>query len=208
MESLQNLVREAWDRFLLYLPLACMAVLALGSYWMVRSEPPAAVSSAPRAQTHQPDYFMDGFAVKTFDAGGRMRSEVMGDKVRHYPDTQWMEIDSIRIRSFDDKGHLTTATADRGLANEDGSEVQLMGHALVVRESAVDKNGKPSPPMQYRSEFLHACMDTERFRSNKPVELQRGSDRFTADSMDFDNAEQLLQLSGRVHGTLVPTPQK
>jgi lipopolysaccharide export system protein LptC len=208
MESLQNLVREAWDRFLLYLPLAGMAVLALGSYWMVRSEPPAAVSSAPRAQTHQPDYFMDGFAVKTFDAGGRMRSEVMGDKVRHYPDTQWMEIDSIRIRSFDDKGHLTTATADRGLANEDGSEVQLMGHALVVRESAVDKNGKPSPPMQYRSEFLHAFMDTERFRSNKPVELQRGSDRFTADSMDFDNAEQLLQLSGRVHGTLVPTPQK
>ena len=208
MERLHNLVREAWDRFLLYLPLACMAVLALGTYWMVRSEPPADVPSAPHAQTHQPDYFMDGFVVKTFDAGGRMRSEVIGDKVRHYQDTQWMEIDSIRIRSSDDKGHLTTATADRGLANEDGSEVQLMGHAVVVREPGPDKKGKPSAPMQYRSEFLHAFMDTERLRSNKPVELQRGSDLFTADRMDFDNAEQLMQLSGRVHGTLVPTPQK
>ena len=108
MGKAQTLVREAWDRFLLYLPLACMAVLALGTYWMVRSEPPPSVPNAPRAQTHQPDYFMDGFAVKTFDAGGRMRSEVLGDKVRHYTDTQWLEIDSIHIRSFDDKGHLTT----------------------------------------------------------------------------------------------------
>lgn len=208
MESAQTFVREAWDRFLLYLPLACMALLALGTYWMVRSEPAATVPTAPRAQSHQPDYFMDGFVVKTFDAGGRMRSEVMGDKVRHYPDTQWLEIDGIRIRSFDDKGRLTTATADRGLANEDGSEVQLLGRALVVREGGADKDGKPSAPMQYRSEFLHAFLDTEQLRSNQPVELQRGSDRFTADSMDFDNAGQLLQLNGRVRGILVPSPQK
>ena len=29
MGSAQTLAREAWDRFLLYLPLFCMAVLAL-----------------------------------------------------------------------------------------------------------------------------------------------------------------------------------
>lgn len=208
MWSAQAIVREAWDRFLLYLPLACMAVLALGSYWMVRSEAPAALPSAPRVQKHEPDYFMEGFAVKTFDAGGRMRSEVLGDKVRHYPDKQWLEIDGIRIRSFDTQGKLTTASADRGLSNEDGSEVQLMGHALVVREGGSDKTGKATPPMEYRGEFLHAFMYTEKLKSHKPVELQRGNDRFTADSMDFDNAEQLLQLNGRVRGTLVPAPQK
>lgn len=207
MWSARTLAREAWDRFLLYLPLACMAVLALGSYWMVRSASPLDAPAAPRVQRHEPDYFMDGFAVKTFDAGGRLRSEVMGDKVRHYPDAQWLEIDDIHIRSFDAKGNLTTASADRGLTNEDGSEVQLSGHALVVRESDAGKGGKPSPRMQYRSDFLHAFMNTERLKSHKPVELIRGNDRFTADSMDFDNAAQVLQLDGRVHGTLVPTPQ-
>jgi lipopolysaccharide export system protein LptC len=208
MWSAQAIVREAWDRFLLYLPLACMAVLALGSYWMVRSEEPATLPSTPRGQKHEPDYFMEGFAVKTFDAGGRMRSEVLGEKVRHYPDKQWLEIDGIRIRSFDTQGKLTTASADRGLSNEDGSEVQLMGHALVVREGGADKAGNATPPMEYRGEFLHAFMNTEKLKSHKPVELQRGSDRFTADSMDFDNPEQLLQLHGRVRGTLVPVPQK
>jgi lipopolysaccharide export system protein LptC len=171
---------------------------------MVRSAPPIAEAYAPRAQRHDPDYFMTGFAVKTFDASGRLRSEVLGDKVRHYPDTQWLEIDGIRIRSFDAKGTLTTATADRGLTNEDGSEVQLMGHALVVREAVADANNKASPRMQYRSEFLHAFMNIEQIKSNKPVELMRGKDSFTADSMDFDNVTQVLQLNGRVHGTLVP----
>jgi lipopolysaccharide export system protein LptC len=199
------LIREGWDRFLLYLPLACMAVLALGSYWVVRSVAPLAEPAAPQVRGHQPDYFMDGFAIKTFDANGRMRSEVMGDKVRHFPDTQWLEIDGIRIRSFDAKGILTTATADRGLTNEDGSEVQLIGNAQVVREGTAKSGEKPSPSMQYRSEFLHAFMNTEQLQSHKPVELIRGNDRFKADSMHFDNAQQVLQLEGRVQGTLVPT---
>jgi lipopolysaccharide export system protein LptC len=62
--------------------------------------------------------------------------------------------------------------------------------------------------MQYRSEFLHAFMNTERIKSHKPVELLRGKDSFSADSMDFDNAAQVLQLDGRVRGTLVPTPER
>ena len=58
--------------------------------------------------------------------------------------------------------------------------------------------------MEYRSEFLHAFMNAESVRSHKPVELLRGQDRFTAERMEFDNVEQVLQLSGRVHGTLMP----
>ena len=208
MERALALARELGDRFLLYLPLACMALLALGSYWVVRSTPAPATAAAPREQRHVPDYFMDGFVVKTFDANGRLRSEVLGDKVRHYPDTLWMEIDGIRIRSFDAQGHLTTASADRGLTNEDGSEVQLMGRALVVRESVAKKGEKAVPGMEYRSEFLHAFMNTERLKSHVPVELRRGRDRFTANAMDFDNAEQVLKLDGRVRGTLVPAPQR
>jgi lipopolysaccharide export system protein LptC len=59
--------------------------------------------------------------------------------------------------------------------------------------------------MEYRSEFLHAFMTTEKVKSHKPVELVRGNDRFTAESLDFDNVEQVLEMRGRVRGTLVPT---
>lgn len=204
MPSLRAMFREGVDRFLLYLPLLCMAALALGTYWMVRSAPPPEPSAAPRVPGHEPDYFMHGFVIKTFDAQGRLRSEVLGDKVLHYPDTKRLEIDAIRIRSFDVQGRLTTASADRGITNEDGSEVQLMGNAVVVREASAVAGKETSPRAQYRGEFLHAFMDSERIESHKPVELQRGKDRFTANSMRFDNVEQVLELQGRVRGTLVP----
>lgn len=197
-------LRDAWDRFMLYFPLVSMGLLALGTYWLVRSTPPANGPVIQRPVRHEPDYFMENFSVRTFDATGRIRTEVVGTRARHFPDTLWLEIDAIRVRSFDEQGRLTTATAQQGLTNEDSSEVQLMGNAVVVREADASMPGNSAPRMEYRSEFLHAFMNTERVRSHKPVELLRGQDRFSAERMEFDNVEQVLQLSGRVHGTLMP----
>jgi lipopolysaccharide export system protein LptC len=38
------------------------------------------------------------------------------------------------------------------------------------------------------------------------VQLVRGADRFVADAMDFDNLQRVIELRGRVKGTLVPAP--
>lgn len=195
-----GLLREAWERFLLYLPLVVVAVLALVTYWMVRSAPQPEAQRPVSAQRHAPDYFMEGFTVKSYDKAGRLKSELQGQRARHFAEAEQLEIDQVRIRSIDAKGRVTTATADRGLTNEDGSELQLIGNARVVREAGP----KDSPRMEYRGEFLHAFMDSERVRSHKPVELTRGKDRFTADTLDMDNLEQVVQLEGRVRGTLFP----
>lgn len=200
-------IASAWERLLLYLPLVVMGLLALGTYWLVRSSPAVSEVRVAVVATHEPDYFMKGFSVRTFDGVGRIRTEVLGDSARHYPDTQWLEVDNIRIRSFDETGRLTTATAKQGLTNEDNSEVQLVGNAIVVREAQDPKRAGAAPRMEYRSEFLHAFMITEKVKSHKPVELLRGKDRFTADNLDFDNVEQVLQLQGRVRGVLVPQAQ-
>jgi lipopolysaccharide export system protein LptC len=200
----RNLARDAWERFLLYLPLMVMAVLALGTYWLVRSTPAVDAVQPERARGHEPDYFMRQFSIKTYDAMGRLRSEVQGAEARHYPDTRWIEIDDIRIRSFDTEGRLTTASARKGMTDDGATEVKLMGNAVVVREPQPRAGGTTTPRMEYRGEFLHAFMDTEVVTSDQPVELLRGKDRFTANSMAFDNGEQTLQLRGRVHGTLLP----
>lgn len=201
---MMQLLRDAWDRSLLYFPLVSMGILALGTYWLVRSTPPSGGTAVERVVRHEPDYFMENFSVRTFDATGRVRTEVVGAKAQHYPDTKWLVIDNIRVRSFDERGRVTTATAQRGLTNEDSSEVQLMGGARVVREADAVETANPAPRMEFRSEFLHAFMHTERVQSHLPVEFLRGGDRFSADSLDFDNVEQVLQLRGRVKATLLP----
>lgn len=194
----------AWERLSLYLPVILMGLLALGTYWLVRSTPLLMAPAQEAAVRHEPDYFMRKFSVRTFDDAGRLTSEVLGLDARHFPDTDTLEIDLVRIRSFDEEGRLTTATAQRAVTNSNASEVQLFGDARIVREPVANRAGQLQPRLEFRGEFLHAFMETERVKSHLPVELTRGNDRFTADSMDFDNRGRVMQLQGRVKGTLVP----
>jgi lipopolysaccharide export system protein LptC len=208
MKDARTLLRDAWEYFLLYLPLVCLGALALTTYWMVRTTPGAEFPSAamtPRG--HTPDYFMEGFAIKTYDANGQLHSEVRGDRARHFPDAEWLEIDAIRIRTVDDHGVVTTATANRGLTNDDGSQVQLLGNALVIRNAANKdaKDGKPTEDRtEYRSEFLHAFLTSEKLRSDQPVDIVHGANRFSANQLNYDNVEQTMELTGKVRVTLVP----
>lgn len=197
-----GLLRDGWDRLSLYLPILIMGVLALATYWLVRSTPEFAPPEAPRPPTHEPDYFMKKFSVRAFDANGRLKNEVSGDLAKHYPDTDLLEIDGVRIRAFNEQGALTTATARQAISNSDGSEVKLIGNARVVREAGSGK--ADAPRLEFRGEFLHAFTKTEQVKSDKPVTLVRGKDVFVADSMAFDNIKQVIELRGRVKGTLTP----
>ena len=69
-----QMVGRTWDRISLYVPILLMGVLALGTYWLARNTPVFAPPDAQRAATHDPDYFMRGFSVKSFDAGGHLKS--------------------------------------------------------------------------------------------------------------------------------------
>jgi lipopolysaccharide export system protein LptC len=195
---------RAWDRITIYLPVILMGVLALGTYWLARSTPGLPQALGIRAPTHDPDYFLRGFSVKSFDANGRLKSEIQGVEGRHFPDSDTMEIDQPRIRSFNEKGALTLATADKAISNADGSQVQLIGNAVVTRDAPANGNAPAQPRLQIRGDFLHAYMDEERVKSNKPVTIQRGEDVFHADSMDYENLDRVLELHGRVRGVLQP----
>jgi len=198
------LLRAVVDAMSIYLPVLLMGLLALGSYWLVRNSPTAEAPRPVEEARHEPDYFMRDFALRAFDETGRLQREVFGVEGRHYPDTDTLEIDKPRIRAIAETGAVTVSTAERALSNGDGSEVQLIGNAVVTREPMTGRSGQPLPRMQFRGEFLHAYTNTERVRSDQRVTLTRGNDTFTGDTMDYDNIEQVMQLRGRVHGTLQP----
>lgn len=197
-------LRDWFDQITLYFPVLLMGLLALATYWLVRSTPRVEQRQPTATVQHQPDYFMHQFSLKTFDADGKLRSEILGRDARHFPDTDTLEIEQVQIRSFNEGGDLTTATARQALTNRDASEIQLIGQALIERKATRDKNGRVRAALTFKGEFLHAFMDTERVKSHKPVELTRGQDRFTANSLDYDNRDRVMLLTGRVRGQMVP----
>ncbi len=201
-------LRGTWERLSIYLPIVMMGVLALGTYWLARNTPIFSSPEAEKVARHEPDYFMRKFEVKTFDANGKLKSEVFGAEARHYPDTDTLEIDNARIRTFTEDGRLTVATAKRALSNGDGSEVQLTGDAVVVRDEVVGPAGVITPRFTVRGEFLHVFMNTERIRSHLPVVMTRGTDEFAGDAMEFDNLDRVMNLRGRVKGYLAPRTPK
>ena len=182
-----------------YLPLLLMAALALGTWWLVKNTPLFDNERAVAPPRHVPDYTMTQFMVQRFAPNGAMRVQIEGDTMRHYPDTDTLEIDNPRIRAFGEDGRITNATARSALANRDGSEVQLSGGAHVVRE-ATDK----TPAIDFRGEFLHCFQYTERVRSHLPVLVTQGSTEIRADSMAYDNLAGVLDLKGHLRVVLSP----
>jgi len=175
-----------------YLPLVMMALLAAGTWWLVRNAPTFEPPLATPPPRHEPDYVMTGFVVQRFAADGTLRTQIEGDTLRHYPDDDTLEIDSARIRSIADNGAVTLATARRALANGDGSEVQLIGDARVNRLPF----GKDEE-VEFRSEFLHAFRNVEQVRSHLPVVMTQGSDVVRAASMSYDNLSRVVEFKGR-----------
>ncbi len=198
--------RRGWESFTIYLPVVLMGLMALASWWLVRNAPSTLPAAPLRAPVHEPDYFMKDFSVQSFDAAGHMTRQLEGEMARHYPDTDTLEIDAVQIHAKAPDGRQTRATALRGLSNGDGSEVQLFGNARVTREAQQLPDGTRSPELRFEGEFLHAWTNEERVRSDKPVVLWRGTDRFTANSLNYDHLDQVLQLDGRVRGVLQPAP--
>ena len=200
-----GMVRGVLDRATIYLPIILTAAVALGTYWLVRNAPKLLEPTAKAAPTHEPDYFMRDFVIKNFLPNGDLRSELYGAEGRHYPDTDTIEVDKVRMRSISPEGLVTRSTANRGLSNSDGSELQLFGNAIVIRDPSVGPDGKPTPRLEFRGEFLHAFVDTERVTSNQPVTLIRDKDQFTGDTLDYDNLSGVANLKGRVRGVLIPS---
>lgn len=193
-----------WDWASIYLPVVIMAAIALGTYWLVRNAPELALPNTPKAASHEVNYFMRKFNVKSFNEKGQLKSEVSGLEARHYADTDTLEIDQARIQSLSDNGRLVVSTANRALSNADVSQVQLSGNARVVREAAQGANGQAVPRLEFQGEYLHAFVNEERVMSNQPVALIRGGDQFTAESFSYDSLSGVADLKGRVRGRLMP----
>jgi lipopolysaccharide export system protein LptC len=208
--SLLMRVRRVLDRLAVYLPLVLMGLMAMTTYWLVRNTPTTEGPQTEAVRRHEPDYFMRDFSVKVFGEDGKLKSEIVGLEGRHYPDTDTLEIDQPRIRILGAEGRVTTAVAVRGLINADGSEAQLFDKAVVVREASTNAQGVVTPRSELHSDFLHFFANTEQVKSYLPVIFVRGAgDRFTAqDGMDYDNLDQVMQLKGRVRGTLLPPKDK
>lgn len=194
-----NVFRRLLDQLSVYLPLIVMALLASGSWWLVRSAPELLAPTTNKPVRQDPDYRLADFSVKSFDITGRMTREVSGDKAQHYPATEALNIEKIRIYAESETGATMNAKAVQGIATDDGTRVTLIGDAYAIRHP----HGT-SAQVELRGERLEALPDEDRLVSADPVHITRDRDVFTAETMNFNSNTGEYVLQGRVRGMLMP----
>ena len=196
-----NFARRLLDKLSVYLPMIVMALLASGSWWLVRSAPELLMPAVNKAVREEPDYRLGNFTVQSFDVSGRMTREVSGDKAQHYPASETLDIEQIRIYAENETGKILNARSRQGIATDDGKQVTLIGDASAIRQ-AFDT----SPQLELRGQRLVALPDDDRVVSSDPVQITRDRDVFTAQTMDFNTNTGEYLLKGRVQGTLNRKP--
>jgi lipopolysaccharide export system protein LptC len=194
-----------WEGVLGYLPVLLMGVLAALTWWLVKNTPQPRDAAAAAPVSSAPDYTMRGFAVSSFGPDGVLRSRLEGDLLQHYPSTDTIEVDGVRLRAVDAAGRLTLGSAQRALSNGDATRVRLLGAARVVREPGPGDG--PGARVEILGESLQIDTETQRVRSDEPVTLLTGRGRLRAGTLDYSHAEGSARLGGRVTGELRAVPQ-
>jgi lipopolysaccharide export system protein LptC len=198
-------LRRLLDRLTIYLPLILFALLALSSWWLVRSMPELLPQSIDKQLRQDPDYRLDRFTVKSFDASGRMVREVAGATATHFPATQALHIQNIEVFAENDTGVKVRAQAQQGIFTESDNRFTLQGQARVTRTALPHSAGNPSTaPLSLQGERLTVWMNEERLLSEMPIELRRGNEVITAQTLNFDTRSGQYELQGRVRAVLPP----
>ncbi len=183
-----------------YMPILLMALLASSTWWLIKNSPTAKPPTTAQPPRHEPDYEMRHFSVQRHSQNTNADTKIEGEHVRHYPDTDTLEIDRVRLRTVNAQGQVTTAVAHSALAKGDASEVELLGNAEVTRENGPNLANS----VHVQSNHLHAFIDAEKLVSHKPVTISQAGTQVKAEAMTYTHQDGIIVFTGRPRATFAP----
>ena len=92
-----------------------------------------------------------------------------------------------------------TLTADRGTLSQDGAEVFLYGHVLVVREAGPDRSEQ-----RMRTNFMHVVSARSVIRTDQDIVITEEDRVLSGRGMEYHNDTKELFLRDRVRGRFEP----
>jgi lipopolysaccharide export system protein LptC len=183
-----------------------IAIVLLGavtatSFWYSRllRRPPAAERAAPGT----PDFIVDRLVLTQFDETGHARHKLFAERLTHFAEGDDIELARPRLVSLRPDRPQVEASAQRARIENAGERVHLYGSVLLARAAA-----GAEPPLRLATEYLLALPDEDRYRTDQPVELARGSDRMRADSLELDNIARTTRMLGNVRTELAPPARR
>lgn len=176
-------------------PLAIVAMLAALTFWLERAVVSGAAASATKSR-HDPDFVIDNFTVRHFDAKGNLQHAGSAAKMIHYGDDDSTEITQPDLTLY--KAPALHVTAQRAWMSKDGKEVRMEGDVRAVRTSEPAR-----AETVLTTEAMTVYPDDDLAHSDVPVTMVQGRSVVVGAGFDADSKRQLFALRGPVHGVFV-----
>lgn len=171
------------------IPLILIAGL---SFWLDSAVAPDSQHTGPAR--HDPDYWVDNFSVKRFDAEGRPLNMLHGRKMTHFPDTDTTLVENPKLTFF--RHPTVELNASLGVIGKDGKEIILRDRVHIRREGIAGNF-----PLDVRTAAMTLYPETEQARVTSKVVITQGSSILSGSAMSLDNKTGISILSGPVTAT-------
>lgn len=213
---MKNVIYKFLNALIVYIPLLIMALLAAVTWWLVVITPGMPDMIIRRAKSANPDLEIYNFTAKRFDASGTLRSSLIGDVARQYPLTNTIVVDRVNLMTtessveenkiqppLDTPGiefFRVTAISDIGIIYNADSVIEFIDNAYITRQplEAQGNSGK----LEFWGNELKILVNENLMVSTQPVDIRRDGIRYTAQGMTFNNNTGILEMKGKVDGTI------
>lgn len=177
--------------------IALLALVTAVSYWYSRamnSEAPGGRPPPPRM-----DADADTITLVQFDAAGRAQYRLAAQAMKHFADTDDVELSQPRLVSLRVDAPALSAQARKARIENNGERVRLDGDVVLTRQTRDAR-----PPLRVTTESLLALPDKDRYMTDQPVLVQWGRDSIRSRGMDLDNIAQRVEFIAEVTDRVAP----
>lgn len=181
-------------------PLLLVGVLAGLTFWLQRISEPQSADRSGRDR-HDPDFIVDTFTVRRFNAEGALQHTLAATRMMHYPNDDTTMVVAPRV-TF----HSTPPsqlTAEQALVSKDAQSVRLERNVRLSRGAAAGGLGT-----EITTTRLDIVPDLETASTDTPVTITQGRSVVTGSGLIADNKIQQTTLFGPVRGIIHRDPGK
>lgn len=177
------------------LPLILLALLAALTFWLERATQIDNDRHDGKGR-HDPDFVVDNFTVRRFNASGGLQYVQTAQKMLHYSDDDSTDVIAPALRYIGEIQE-TKISALQAWLGPSGKEIRLFNDVRMVREGTAD-----SPELVVTTSEMFVYPDDEVARGDKPVTVTEGRSVINGTGFEADNRAHLFKLMGRVHGII------
>lgn len=162
-------------------------------YWGFAGSPAPTPETQP-VLSGQIDYFVEDAKVKEWDETGKLKRSMTSTRIEHAPSSGTHNIAQPVSKHYRNDGTYSQITAERGVAQDDNSRMDLAGNVIV------NDNPESTTAITLNTETLAVFPPKDYAETDAAVVIKSRTSKLEGVGMGIDFNARTLNLHSRVEG--------